>query len=75
MISQISQNFLTIVHLVFNDISTAGSPANMVYEFLRGFFKDSNCLRFEEIKFDLKGVDDIEIHNDRVASLADDLSK
>jgi hypothetical protein len=43
---------------VLDDIATDGSPANTVYEFLRGFYKAKGSLVFKQIKFDLnEGTD------------------
>lgn len=72
---QVLQNSLIILHFVLEGISTAGSPANIVHEFLRGFFKDSKRLIFEEITFNLTDEDATEEHADNIAFLSKTLAK
>ena len=69
------QSSLIIIHLVLEGISTAGCPAKMVYEFLRGFFKDNGSLQFEEVIFNLKDDVTTEEHEEKMQNLAKDLAK
>jgi hypothetical protein len=51
---------LLILHFVLNTISVDGSPANTVYEFLKGFYKVEGTLVFETVRFNLN--DEVESH-------------
>jgi hypothetical protein len=67
---------LIILHFVMEDMPTAGCPANMVYNFLRGFFRnESTTLYFKEIKYDLKSNADAFRHAERMQEIVQDLKK
>jgi hypothetical protein len=51
---------------VLGGVPTGGSPASMVHEYLRGFFKKSESLHFEEIVFDLKNTKAIANHRKKM---------
>jgi hypothetical protein len=72
---QVLQNSLFILHFVLEGISTAGSPANVVHEFLWGFFKDTKRLIFEEVTFNLSDDNASGEHEDNMAFLARTLAK
>lgn len=72
---QVLQSSLIILHFVLEGVSTAGSPANIVHEYLRGFFKDSKRLFFEEIPFDLTDEDAMEDHADTITLLSRTLAR
>ena len=48
---------LIILHFVMEGMPTAGSPAHMVYKFLRGVFRnESTTLYYNEIKMTSKAM-------------------
>jgi hypothetical protein len=55
---------------------TAGSPAHMVYKFLRGFFRnESTTLYYNEIKYDLESNAAASHHANRMQEIARELKK
>ena len=72
---QVLQTSQIILHFVLEGISTAGSPVNIVHEFLRGFFKDSTRLIFEEIIFNITDEVAAEYHADTIRLLCRTLAK
>jgi hypothetical protein len=52
-------------------IPTAGSPANLVHDFLRGFFKHDRSLEFQEISFNLPDEDEVDLHINRMKDLVE----
>ncbi|KAH9984520.1 hypothetical protein BJV77DRAFT_966057 [Russula vinacea] len=65
---------LVLLHFTLETISTAGSPASMVYQFLQPFFTEGSLL-FQEVKFNIYNEDDAGIHADRMEDLARIISK
>ena len=53
----------------------AGSPVNIIHEFLWGFFKDLKRLIFEEIIFNITDEDATEYHADTICLLCRTLAK
>jgi hypothetical protein len=60
---------MIILHFTLETITTTGSPANMVYDFLKPFFP-SDSLLFKEIKFNLRDEDVAGMHADEMEDLA-----
>jgi hypothetical protein len=69
------QNSQIILHFVLEGISTAGSPANIVHEFLSGFFKDLKRLIFKKKNFNITDEDAMEYHEDTILLLCRTLAK
>ena len=68
------QKLLVLLHFMLETISTTGSPASMVYQFLQPFFAKGSLL-FQEVKFNIYNKDDAGIHADRMEDLASIISK
>ena len=67
---------LIILHFVMEGMPTARSPAHMVYEFLRRFFRnESTTLYYNEIKYDLKSNAAASRHANRMQEIARELKK
>jgi hypothetical protein len=64
-----------ILHFVYFDIETTGSPARMVYNYLKAFFKTENALLYQEVKFNFKDKEAEVFHNDEMKLLANKLIK
>jgi hypothetical protein len=74
-IVQLEHAQFIILHFVYHNIDTAGSPARAVYEHLRGFFKKPNTLLYKEIPFNVPDKDTIAAQADQMRVLANELMK
>jgi hypothetical protein len=72
---QINLKGYIILHFTLYSIPTGGSPTSMVHKFLRGFFKKSESLFFEEIAFNLKDDKATTRHLKEMSQLAKKLKK
>jgi hypothetical protein len=55
-----------ILHFIFEDIDTVGSPARLVYSYLKGFFKTEESLFYQEVAFNLKDDQAKHFHVDKM---------
>jgi hypothetical protein len=69
------QTSLIILHFVLEGLPTTGCPAQMVHQFLSGFFRDDGSLYFKEIIFNLKDDDAVGCHADDMDLLAESLAR
>ena len=66
---------LLIIHFTLEGVSTIGCPANVIHEFLRGYFKNERSLCFKEVVFNVPDEDAADAHQEKMAVLVDELSK
>ena len=64
-----------ILHFVYFDIETTGSPARMVYNYLKAFFKTENTLFYKKVKFNFKDKEVEVFHKNEIKLLVNKLIK
>jgi hypothetical protein len=64
---------LIILHFAYYDIDTTGSPAKMVYNYLKAFFKKPNTLFYREVLFDVGDKAAENFQEDDMKKLANEL--
>ena len=62
-----------IVHFIYFDIDSGGSPARLVYHYLKGFFKKEGSLLFKEYRIKLDDDAAQAFHDDAMTQLANEL--
>lgn len=62
-----------ILHFIYYDIDSGGSPARLVYNYLKGFFKKKGSLLFKEYRINIKDDEAQMFHNDAMKQLANEL--
>jgi len=72
--SKLRANTIAIIHLVLKDIPTAGTPAPVVYEYLRAFYKE-NKIVFKEVVFNVDTLEDEKAQKKFMKTLAAELQK
>ena len=72
-VSWVVTTSLLIIHFHLDSISTKGSPASLIHEYLLPFFKDSTSLHLEEVSFNLPKDRDVMLYHNQMKTLVEQL--